>query len=252
MYVRLAFAVAAHLEPEILIVDEVLAVGDAEFQKKALGKMKDVSGKEGRTVLFVSHNMTAMKNFCESIIYMKKGEIHQIGPTDFIINSYLLDSKSNTVISQHFDDYNEAPGNESIRLKRFEVRPLFKPQDSVVTIETPLNVEFEFWNFVLDKKLNLSLHLYNVNEECIFNVYTVSKILPIGINMGICEIPGNLLNEGTYSLSMMVVAESTSPLFNFEHAISFEVFEKRDNSEWHGKHIGVIRPNLNFIFNENY
>jgi lipopolysaccharide transport system ATP-binding protein len=246
MYVRLAFAVAAHLEPEILIVDEVLAVGDAEFQKKALGKMKDVSGKEGRTVLFVSHNMTAMKNFCESIMYLKNGEIFQIGPTDAVINKYLLDCKSNNNYCKLYDEFDNAPGNDNIRMKRFEVIPHFNSQDAIITIQTPMNVEFEFWNYTADKKLNLSLHLYNVNEECIFNVYTLSKVLPIGINKAICEIPANLLNEGTYTISMMVVADSTFPIYNFEHAVSFEVFEKRDNSMWHGKHIGIIRPKLNF------
>ncbi len=90
MYVRLAFGVAAHLEPEILIVDEVLAVGDAEFQKKCLGKMKDVSGKDGRTVLFVSHNMTAMNSLCDTVIYMRNGKVQQIGPMlAEVINTYL-------------------------------------------------------------------------------------------------------------------------------------------------------------------
>jgi len=95
MYVRLAFGVAAHLEPEILIVDEVLAVGDAEFQKKALGKMKDVSGKEGRTVLFVSHNMAAVQNLCQKIIFMENGMVKDIGDTDKIIQSYLTSKINN-------------------------------------------------------------------------------------------------------------------------------------------------------------
>jgi lipopolysaccharide transport system ATP-binding protein len=95
MYVRLAFAVAAHLEPEILIVDEVLAVGDAEFQKKALGKMKDVSGKDGRTVLFVSHNMASIQNLCQKIIFMENGKVKDIGDTDKIIQSYLYSKINN-------------------------------------------------------------------------------------------------------------------------------------------------------------
>lgn len=96
MYVRLAFGVAAHLEPEILIVDEVLAVGDAEFQKKALGKMKDVSNKEGRTVLFVSHNISAIQNLCQRIILLSNGMVNQIGDTASVINSYLtIQKKSN-------------------------------------------------------------------------------------------------------------------------------------------------------------
>lgn len=93
MYVRLAFAVAAHLEPEILIVDEVLAVGDAEFQKKALGKMKDVSGKGGRTVLFVSHNMAAIKNLCGKAMLLQQGKIEFQGETSSTINNYLIASE---------------------------------------------------------------------------------------------------------------------------------------------------------------
>ncbi|HVU32358.1 MAG TPA: ABC transporter ATP-binding protein [Opitutaceae bacterium] len=89
MYVRLAFAVAAHLEPEILIVDEVLAVGDAQFQKKCLGKMRDVSARSGRTVLFVSHNMGALANLCDSACWLEKGRVRQVGPTRSIINDYL-------------------------------------------------------------------------------------------------------------------------------------------------------------------
>lgn len=94
MYVRLAFAVAAHLEPEILIVDEVLAVGDAQFQKKCLGKMDDVSKKDGRTVLFVSHNMDVIANLCNKSIYLKKGELMKYDDTRFVIDNYLRDNKN--------------------------------------------------------------------------------------------------------------------------------------------------------------
>ena len=103
MYVRLAFAVAAHLDPEILIVDEVLAVGDAEFQKKALGKMKNFSGKEGRTVLFVSHNMEAIQNLCERSILMAKGSILEEGNTSKIINNYLLKETDNGFAKDNFN-----------------------------------------------------------------------------------------------------------------------------------------------------
>jgi lipopolysaccharide transport system ATP-binding protein len=92
MYVRLAFAVAAHLESEILIVDEVLAVGDAEFQKKCLGKMGSISQGEGRTILFVSHNMTAIQKLCNKALLMHQGSIHHTGETNYIINTYLQDS----------------------------------------------------------------------------------------------------------------------------------------------------------------
>ena len=98
MYVRLAFAVAAHLEPDILIVDEVLAVGDAEFQKKCLGKMKDVSDREGRTVLFVSHDMQAISTLTDTCIYLENGSIHSSGPTNDIINNYINNSRNKEII----------------------------------------------------------------------------------------------------------------------------------------------------------
>jgi len=98
MYVRLAFAVAAHLDPEILIIDEVLAVGDAEFQKKCLGKMDEVSRREGRTVLFVSHNMAAVRSLCETAIMLESGRIAQIGPVEKTIRSYSVPLSANTQV----------------------------------------------------------------------------------------------------------------------------------------------------------
>src|ERR1035437_143600 len=112
MYVRLAFAVAAHLDPEILIVDEVLAVGDAEFQKKSLGKMKDVS-TEGRTVLFVSHNMAAIQNLCDKAMYLKNGQVQMIGEADRVISTYLkAASEINTI---NLEDRKDRSGNGAIQ-----------------------------------------------------------------------------------------------------------------------------------------
>ena len=119
MYVRLAFAVAAHLEPEILVVDEVLAVGDAEFQKKAIGKMKDVSQGQGRTVLFVSHNMGSIKSLCSKTILMKSGTITKYGKTDDVINTYLNNSSSNSAVPLDERDDRKGSGKliaETIKL----------------------------------------------------------------------------------------------------------------------------------------
>ncbi len=120
MYVRLAFAVAAHLEPEILIVDEVLAVGDAQFQKKCLGKMEDVSKNQGRTVLFVSHNMAAIQNLCDSCIYLHQGRILKSGPTNEVIPEYLQSAASNATI--RLDDRKDRTGNGSIHFTSVEVK----------------------------------------------------------------------------------------------------------------------------------
>ena len=245
MYVRLAFGVAAHLEPEILIVDEVLAVGDAEFQKKALGKMKDVSTKDGRTVLFVSHNMTAIKNLCPRCIFMNNGGIKLIGDTEKVMNNY-LSHHTNSSLKQYCDDPDAAPGNDKVKMKRIEVLPGLSNIDEPITIHTPIIIEFEFWNYAEGVSINLSMHLYTINGECVFNVGSPATKLSKGLHKGVCEIPGNLLNDGLYTVSMMVVGEGAYALYNFEDTVSFEVTEKRAGSNWHGKHPGFVRPQLNF------
>ena len=120
MYVRLAFAVAAHLEPEILIVDEVLAVGDAEFQKKCLGKMEDVSNKEGRTVILVSHQMPAIQNLCTRCIMMDKGRLIMQGPTDEIVNSYL--TKGVALADAGMEDREDRSGRGDVRITAIQLR----------------------------------------------------------------------------------------------------------------------------------
>src|SRR5258705_12361886 len=214
MYVRLAFAVAAHLEPEILIVDEVLAVGDAEFQKKALGKMQDVSQKDGRTVLFVSHNMTAIKNLCSSILIMQNGNIKDKGETRTLVNKYLsliMDSEMEVYYQEA-----SAPGNDKVRVKSMRIVPLLNIEDAHITINTPLEVEFEFWNYQDKVPVNLSMHVYTTTEECVFNVGTESKYLSIGLHKGICKIPANLMNDGVFKITMMIVGDASYPLYNFE------------------------------------
>lgn len=245
MYVRLAFGVAAHLEPEILIVDEVLAVGDAEFQKKALGKMKDVSRNSGRTVLFVSHNLTAIKNLCPNAIFMQNGFIKLIGETEKVLNSYLSHEK-NSSLRQSFDDEESAPGNEKVRVKRMEVVPKLEDINQPITVSTAIDIEFEFWNYQEALPINLSMHLYTINSECVFNWGTASVPLSKGLHKGICQIPANLLNDGIYSISMMIVAERSYGIFNYEDAVSFEVTENRQGGGWHGKWPGFVRPNLVF------
>lgn len=247
MYVRLAFAVAAHLESEILIVDEVLAVGDAEFQKKCLGKMGEVSKGEGRTVLFVSHNMTAIKNLCNSVIYMNSGVLLKTGETETVVNFYLSDNYTNKT-SVVFNSPDEAPGNEKVRIKKFEVIP--HKIDSPITINTSLDVKFDFWNFEKDAEINLSMHVYTISQECIFNIVTEAKKITPGVYSAVCNIPSNFLNDGIYSVSMMIVAEKSYAIYNFENMVTFEVQEDREVSSWHGKWAGFVRPTFPFSFEQ--
>src|SRR5262249_30391977 len=148
MYLRLAFAVAAHLEPEILIVDEVLAVGDAQFQKKCLGKMEDVA-RQGRTVLFVSHNMTALRSRCQHAIWLDAGSIVEQGPASRVIANY-LQTASTSSNERSWPDIATAPGNEKVRIRAAHVRPVGDTQSDTITVRTPLEIEIEYWNLVPD------------------------------------------------------------------------------------------------------
>lgn len=144
MYVRLAFAVAAHLEPEILIVDEVLAVGDAQFQKKCLGKMKDV-GEQGRTVLFVSHNMVSVKALCTKGILMKRGVLFAEDNINEIVQLYQEGGVS-FLTEQNWEIGVNAPGNDRIRMKRAAVYAEGKPSSAPITTADRVVMEFDFMN----------------------------------------------------------------------------------------------------------
>ncbi|MDB5280345.1 MAG: hypothetical protein JWR61_5300 [Ferruginibacter sp.] len=141
MYVRLAFGVAAHLEPEILIVDEVLAVGDADFQKKALGKMKDVSTREGRTVLFVSHNMTAVQNLCKSTILLSNGTIKEIGETGYIISKYFAGVKKKDI---PFAEITDRSGNGNFRFQKGNIKMTSSDIYNVVDTFSEVQFDLEF------------------------------------------------------------------------------------------------------------
>ena len=245
MYVRLAFAVAAHLEPEILIVDEVLAVGDAEFQKKCLGKMKDVSG-EGRTVLFVSHNMEAVKGLCQRAVFLEHGKVVKNHITQNVIDFYLQNNRD-IKLSQKFE-YSNAPGNEFAKLKSVSLKPKRDDGKPIITVKSELELELEYWNELNQVATNLSLHLNSFTGECVFAAITQIPvpILQKGVQRAKCFIPKDLLNTGFYSISIYVVKDSSIPICLFDDLLMFEVEEERDSTNWYGRFPGFIRPKLNF------
>src|SRR5439155_1585645 len=155
MYMRLAFAVAAHLEPEILVIDEVLAVGDAAFQKKCLGKMGEVA-KQGRTVLFVSHNLTALQSLCDRAIWLDAGRLISYGQAGSIVHEYLQSTVTST-LERCWDDPGTAPGDKHVRLHRVAVRPRTVRASDPVSVQTPVDLEFSYWNLAPHTVLNLSL-----------------------------------------------------------------------------------------------
>jgi lipopolysaccharide transport system ATP-binding protein len=247
MYVRLAFAVAAHLEPEILIVDEVLAVGDAEFQKKCLGKMKDVSDKEGRTVLFVSHNMIAVKSLCNRAILLRNGKLADQGETAHVINNY-LSSYLDKNLCLYYEHIDKAPGNEKAKLKRIEVCPRTNGQNGTLNVKTAIDIEIEFWKFAAGKLINLTLSINTFAGDCILASGSSPSYLPEGLHKAICSIPPDFLNDEIYSISLMIVGDGSYAICNFENILSFEIHENRESTNWHGKWPGLVRPKLEFTF----
>ena len=244
MYVRLGFAISAHLDPEIMIVDEVLAVGDAEFQKKSLGKMRD-SSASGRTVIFVSHNLTAVQALCNKTLYFEKGQLIEQGETNQVLASY-ISKVSKTRLLRQWDTPEEAPGNDLVRIRRIELVPAYPDNLTHIDVRTPMTLRFEFWNQMDNANLNLSMHLNSLTGECIFNVGTQSQPYGKGLIAAECTIPGYFLNDGSYTISMMVVKDTVTPLYVMEEAITFDVEDYREGIAWYGKWPGYVRPQFPF------
>lgn len=241
MYMRLAFAVAAHLEPDILIVDEVLAVGDAEFQKKCLGKMHDVSSKQGRTILYVSHNLPSVINLCQRAMHLQNGKLADIGHASRVVNQY-LSKHQQKLHYQRWENLSEAPGNNFIRVRFVELIPHLKNADDPIDIRTPITVRFNFWNLVPEQNICVGLHLFTLGRECIFDISTTPQEYDRGLVEGQFEIPGNFLNDGSYYFSLIFVKDTSVELFYLEECLSMEVEDYRINMNWYGKWSGYVRP----------
>jgi lipopolysaccharide transport system ATP-binding protein len=249
MYVRLAFAVAAHLEPEILIVDEVLAVGDAAFQKKCLGKMGDVA-KEGRTVLFVSHNMVAVQSLCSRAIRLQDGKAIEDGEAGQVVSDYLKTFSSSST-EQVWNNIDTAPGNEKVRLHRACVRPENGSASDPITIRTPLALEFEYWNLETNACLDLVLQLFNEQGILIIDTGPIhepvwhGRPFPAGLFRSMCHVPGDLLNDGMYRLRLLVVKDQGIVIYQKDDILTFEMHDTPERrGGWHGKATCAIRPEL--------
>ncbi|HEY9611276.1 MAG TPA: ABC transporter ATP-binding protein, partial [Allocoleopsis sp.] len=207
MYVRLAFAVAAHLEPEILIVDEVLAVGDIQFQKKCLGKMEDV-GKEGRTVLFVSHNMPTVTQLCTKGIYLRAGKIDQIGDTNSIVSKYLTENIDRSGQIQLINNDSELKNFKKVFFKRVTIT------DPDGLISSELDARYPFY-IILDyevthpvQNVELTVRIETDEGRTIFMTHqsdcspTSSSIRQAGEYQVSIQIPGMFLMPGSYMISV--------------------------------------------------
>ena len=212
MYVRLAFAVAAHLEPEILIVDEVLAVGDAEFQKKCLGKMKDVSVKEGRTVLFVSHNMAAVKSLCTKSLYIENGNIIFHGATEEGVSNYLTTARNQN--NESLRNRRDREGNGKFKFTDIVIKNTKGDQTNTLFCNENISIQLCFLSEVEDiKKIILTIGFKDRNGELIafFTSDEMGFTLENGKDSLILNIPKLALRPDSYSVWLFASYQTTSP-----------------------------------------
>lgn len=206
--------------------------------------MKEVSGKEGRTVLFVSHNMQALRNLCQRAFILEKGELMDSGPADRMIARYLRSSQVQ-YLRQVYPDAAEAPGNAYIRIKRVELIPVYPDVEELIDIRTALELELEFWYEPSGSgDLIVGIHLFALGGDCVFDVSSPRMSLEKGLIRGRCRIPANFLNDGSYYISIVFVSNTTQRLFYFESCVAFEVADHRENTSWYGKWIGHVRPDF--------
>ena len=254
MYMRLAFAVAAHLEPEILIVDEVLAVGDASFQRKCLNKMQQV-GDEGRTVLFVSHNMPAITRLCRRAILLDEGKVVQDGLSQEVVRRY-LQSDNGTSAFRSWPDPSKAPGNDIVRLNSVRVTTDEGATAADIDIRRPFGIEMEY---IVHKPGYVLVPIYNLfNQEGVL-LFQTSDQNPVwrhsarhpGRYKSTVRIPGNFLAEGTVIVSAAIGTMDSFVLHVHERdAVAFQVVDSMEGNsargDYGGSIPGVIRPLLNW------
>jgi lipopolysaccharide transport system ATP-binding protein len=244
MQMRLAFAVAAHLEPEILFIDEVLAVGDAAFQKKCLGKMKDVA-RHGRTILFVSHNMVALRALCSRALWLRDGCLLEDGLPGEVIDHYLPKNVATNLLIK-WEDESSAPGNDRVRLRSARVIPE-TDSDGLITVHTPLQAEFTYRNYAPKTILSVSLALYRSDESCAFVSVSDYVPRPAGTIRHTAQIPADFLNAGTYYIDLYIVEDTSKVLLKHDRILAFEVTEGRPVGNWYGEVPGAVRPKLKWL-----
>lgn len=249
MRVRLGFAVAAFLEPEILIVDEVLAVGDAEFQKKCLGKMKEVSVSGGRTVLFVSHNMAAVKSLCTKGIVLRNGSIEHQGDIDDVIFRYL---QSNTNSPNHIL-FDSGLVIRDVVLEELYIKAANKNINSPISEED--EIEFFVKYNILNKsahKYHMTFHMYSEMGEAIFSFSHLRDGVELqnGENILTCKFPGRFFNTGTFFISVLIVLDRKEVIFIEKDLLSFSINSSAVQfGAWMGKSVGSLKPSFKWINN---
>ena len=248
MTVRLGFAIAAHLEPEILVVDEVLAVGDAEFQKKAIGKMQDVSRGGGRTVLFVSHNMAAIKSLCGRGVILENGNIKDIGQIDPIVSCYLR-GNSNIENYEHWE--HPTIVGDGFELLEIGVRKKGADYNEVMRVDDELELIVRYRLTRYFPQLHLTFHIKNDMGEKLFSSSGGGSCIdyehPTGEYEQICHIPANFFNWGSFSIDLYVVRDRSNGFVIENDLVTFTLVNREQEiGTWLGREPGDITPQFNY------
>ncbi len=250
MYVRLAFAVAAHLEPEILLVDEVLAVGDAQFQKKCMGKMGEV-GRQGRTVLFVSHNMTAVKALCTRAVLLRDGKVAAQGETIDVVKEYQRQTSMGGAAERTWRVGN-APGNKIVRLLAVRIRDATGEIRSDIDSQHAFSIEIDFENLADSALLGTTVMIHNEEGECVLSTLSNSdpvwhgKMRPRGIYRSRCEMPANLFPDGLLFVSVGIWGDNYKWGFQESEVAVVQIHETAGSArgDFLKRMAGVVRPAL--------
>jgi len=261
MSVRLAFAVAAHLEPEVLLIDEVLAVGDAEFQRRCLGRMEDMS-QSGRTVIFVSHQMQAISQLCDRAIQLEKGQLVADGPANEIVAQY-LQSVGGSGSEITWPDLESAPGGRWVRLRSVRVVLEDGSVADTVDVRNPVGIEIGFVVRASDIPIFPKIKLVDGQGQVVFNAMDTSvrrhELPEPGEYVSTAWIPGNLLNEGLISVEVAICSLGVHKLrtrAGSRDAVSFHVHDPGEGDSARGLYAGqwrgVVRPMLDWTTEEGH
>jgi lipopolysaccharide transport system ATP-binding protein len=246
MYLRLAFAVAAHLDAEILLIDEVLAVGDVNFQKKCLARMGEVT-RDGRTILFVSHNLPAIKSICHRTLVLDGGRLAADGNTNQVLAEYLkTKAAANDMATERRWTESDAPASEAVRIISASVYPVCGTPNASIDVSTSFLIECKYRSLVSSVPLSITISMHDAQGLLLFAIDPAEPPLPrpAGAYRSSCLVPGNLLNDGSYTITL-VFHDGSRILLELPYIIRINILDSDDGrSGWFGKWEGILRPHF--------
>ena len=244
MYMRLAFAVAAHLDTDILLVDEVLAVGDHKFQQKCLNRMDSIA-HDGRTIIFTSHSLVAVQSICHRAIWLDHGKIAADGPTADVIARYTGFDRVGSGMERNWDGQ-VAPGNEAVRLRNARVEAVGRSAGAPIDVATPFAVSFEYDNLRDGAHINPSLIVQNEEGLVIFDAGRNNEPgpVPAGRCRERCIVPADLMNDGPHRIALEL-RDRGDLILSVPDLLTFDILDNPQRRfGWHGKWQGAVRPRL--------